>query len=339
MHHEPQVWLVEAHTQRRGRHQRLHPVRQQILLRLQPISVLRLPRVGSHRIPALPQKRRDLLRRRHRQRVDDPRTRQIPQLLPQPRQPMCRIRQLQHTQPKALPVQRPPQNQSVPTPRAQLLGHIRGHPRVRGRRRGQHRHPRRQLREHRAQPTVVRPEVVPPVGNTVRLVDHQQTSRGRKLRQHLIAKIHRIETFRAHKENVGLTALHLPVDRFPLLRVGRVNGARMDTRPRRRLNLVTHQRQQRRDDHRRPGATPSQESGGDEIHSRLTPPGALHHQRTTTLLHESRHRLPLVLPQSRRAPGVTDELSEDGIGFSAELQVVHAPMQPDSKDNRPLHPA
>lgn len=338
VHHETEIRLVKTHTERGSGDQGLHPVRQQVLLRLQPVRVLRLPRIGSHWIPALPQERCDLLRGRHRQRVDDPRTLQITQPLPQPRQPMRRVRQLQHTQPQALPVQRPPQDQGVPAPRAQLLCDVRGHPRVRSRRRGQHRHSRRQLRQHRAQPPVVRPEIVTPVGNTVRLIDHEQTSRRRELRQHLITEIHGIETFRAHEENVGLTALHLSVDRFPLLRVRRVDGARLNPRPRRRLHLVTHQGQQRRNNHRRAGPTPPQQSRSHEVHRRLAPTGALHHQRTTALLHQSRHRLPLVLPQPRRTPRGTHQLSENGIGFSAQLQGVHPPMQPDGTDNQRIRP-
>lgn len=338
VHHEAEVGLVETHTERGRGDQGLHPVGQQILLRLQPVGVLRLPRIGSHRIPALPQKRRDLLSRRHRQGVDDPRTLQVPQPLPQPRQPVRRTGQLQHSEPEALPVQRPPQNQSVPAPRAQLLSHIRGHPRVRRRRRGQHRHPRRQLRQHRAQPTVVRPEIMTPVRNTVRLIDHQQTSRRRELREHLVTEIHGIETFRTHEENVGLTALHLSVDRLPFLRVRGVDGARLNPRPRRRFHLVTHQREQWRNDHRRAGPTPPQQSSSHEIDRRLTPAGALHHQRTTALLHQSRHRLPLVLPQPRRTPRGTHQLSENGIGFSAQLQGVHPSMQPDGTDNQRIHP-
>lgn len=56
------------------------------------------------------------------------------------------------------------------------------------------------------------------------------------------------------------------------------------------------------------------------------------------LPHQSHHRLPLVLPQPRRTPRGTDQLSEDGIGFSAELQMVHAPMQPDGTANPRIHP-
>ncbi len=334
VHHEPQVRLVEAHSQSRRGDQRLHPVRQQILLRLQPVGVLRLARVGSHRITALPQEGGDLLRRRHRQRVDDPRARQVPEPLPQPRQPVRRVRQLQHSQPQALPVQRPTQDQRVRAPRAQLLGHVRGDPGIGGRGRGQHRHTGRQLRQHRAQPAVVRPEVVAPVGDAVRLVDHEQARGGRQPGQHLITEIHRIEAFGAYEKNIGLTAFDLPVDRFPLLRVGRVDRPGPDPRPLRRLDLVPHQRQQRRDDHRRAGATPAQQSGGDEVHRRLAPSGALHHQSTPALLHQGRHRLPLVLPQPGRAPRSTDELGEDGIGFGAEFQVVHASMQPDDEGRR-----
>ena len=92
--------------------------------------------------------------------------------------------------PQALPVQRAAQHQGAsPRTRAQLLGHVRGHPRVGRRGGGQHRHARRQIGEHGAQPAVVGPEVVAPVGDAVRLVDHQQAGRGRELGQHLVAEV------------------------------------------------------------------------------------------------------------------------------------------------------
>lgn len=173
----------------------------------------------------------------------------------------------------------------------------------------------------------------------MRLVDHQQAGGGSELGQQLLAKVHGIEALGAHEEYIGLTALDLPVDGVPFLGVGRVDGPRPDTGPRRRLDLVAHQREQGRDDHRRAGTTSAQQSGGDEVHRRLAPARALHHQGATALLHQGRHRLPLVLPQPGRTAGGTDELSEDGIGFGAELQIVHVSMQPDATDNQPPHSA
>ncbi len=283
---------------------------------------------------ALPQERRDLLRGRHGQRVDDPGAGQIAQPLPQPGQPVRRVGQLEHAQPQALPVERAPQDQRVLTARAQLLGHVGRDPRVGGRGGGQHRHPGRQLGQHRAQPAVVGAEVVAPVGDAVGLVHHEQSGRGREPRQHLVPEVHGIEAFRAHEEDVGLAPLDLPVDRFPFLRVGRVDRARPDPRPRGRFDLVAHQRQQGRDDHRGARPAPAQQCGGDEVHGRLAPAGALHHQGTAVLLHQGRHRLPLVLAQPRRSLAVADQLGEDGIGFGTEFHVVHAPMQPDGTDNR-----
>lgn len=172
----------------------------------------------------------------------------------------------------------------------------------------------------------------------MRLVDHQKAGRGSELGQQLLAEVHRIEALRAHKEYVGLTALDLLVDGVPFLGIGGVDRPGLDTGPRRRLDLVAHQREQGRDDHGRAGTTSAQQSGGDEVHRRLAPARALHHQGTSALLHQGRHRLPLVLPQPGRTARGADELGEDGIGFGAELQIVHASMQPDATDNQPPHP-
>lgn len=88
-----------------------------------------------------------------------------------------------------------------------------------------------------------------------------------------------------------------------------------------------------------PEPQPAQQGGGHKIHSRFAPAGPLDHQRTATLLHQGGHRLPLVLPQPRRSPGAPTRLSENGIGFGTENQVVHTPMQPDGSDNQRIHPA
>lgn len=113
MHHEAQVGLVEAHAQCRGRHERLDPVGLKIVLRLLPVGVLRTARVRGDRVPALAQIGRDLVGRGNRQGVDDPRTGELVEVIGEPGQPMGRVRQPDHCQTQALPVQRPAQHQGV----------------------------------------------------------------------------------------------------------------------------------------------------------------------------------------------------------------------------------
>ncbi len=249
MDHEAEVGLVEAHAEGRGRHERLDPVLLEVGLGLEPVGVLRAARVRGDREAALPQEGRGLLGGGDRQRVDDPGARQFVQVLGEPGQPVRGVRQPDHAQPQALPLQGAAQHQRLAGPGTELLGHVGGHPGVGGRGGGEDRHPGGELGEHGAQPTVVGAEVVAPVRDAVRLVDHQEARGGREFGEHLLAEVHGVEAFGTHEEDVGLTALDLVVDRVPLLGVGRVDGARPDAGPLRRLDLVPHEGEQRRDDH------------------------------------------------------------------------------------------
>ena len=125
--------------------------------------------------------------------------------------------------------------------------------------------PRRQLGEQGAQPAVVGPEVVAPVGDAVRLVDHQQAGRRGELRQHVVAEVGVVQPLGADQQHVHRARGDLRLDGVPLLEVGRVDRPGGDAGPGGRLDLVAHQREQRRDDHRgaraaRPAAARSRRS-------------------------------------------------------------------------------
>ena len=75
---------------------------------------------------------------------------------------------------------------------------------------------------------------------------------------------------------------------------------RADAEPLRRRDLVAHQRQQRRDDQRRPGALLAQQRGREEVDGGLAPARALHAQHAGAIVDEVRDRLELMLAE----PGV-----------------------------------
>ena len=183
--------------------------------------------------------------------------------------------------------------------RAQLLGHVGGDAGVGGRGGRQHRDVRRQGLEQGPDPAVVGPEVVPPVGDAVRLVDHDQPGGRGQVGQHVVAEAGVVEPLGADQQHVDRAVANLRVDLLPVLEVGGVDRARVDARPRRRLDLVPHQRQQRRDDHGRACPGRAQQRGRDEVDRRLAPPGPLHHQRPPLLGDEGADRRPLVLAQPR----------------------------------------
>ncbi len=299
VHDEAEVRLVEPHAQRAGGHQRLDPVRQQVRLRGQPLLRIGLAGVGRDREPALAQELRDLLRGGDGERVHDPGARQLRQVRGEPPQPLRGRRQPHHRQPQALPVQRAAQHQRLPGREPQLLGDVADHPVVRRRRGGQHRDPRRQLGDQRAQPAVVGPEVVPPVRHAVRLVHHQQTRARREPGEHPVAEVGVVQPLRADQQDVHLAGVDRGVGGLPVVGVRRVHRDRLHPGPGRGVDLVAHQREQRRDDDRGPRAGRPQQRGGHEVHRRLAPSGALHDQRPAPLHDQGVDRRPLVVAQPR----------------------------------------
>ena len=184
---------------------------------------------------------------------------------------------------------------STRTSVAELLGDVGRHPGVGRGGGGQDGDAVGQVAEQRADPPVVGTEVVAPVGDAVGLVDDQQPAGGRELRQHLVAEPRVVEPLGGDQQHVDLAGADLVVDRLPLLDVGGVDGDRADAGPLGRRDLVAHQRQQRRDDHRRAGALLAEQQGGHEVDRGLAPAGALHDQGAALVDRERGDRRPLVV--------------------------------------------
>ena len=184
-------------------------------------------------------------------------------------------------------------------PRSLLGSDVVGDPGVGGRGRRQHRDAVGQVAEQGADAPVVGPEVVAPVGDAVRLVDHQQATGRSQPGQHLVAEAGVVEPLGADQQDVDLAGVDRGVDRLPVLDVRRVDGDRADAGPLGGGDLVAHQRQQRRDDHGRPRALRAEQQRGHEVDRRLAPAGALHDQRAPAVDGQRLDRRPLVLAQPR----------------------------------------
>ena len=182
---------------------------------------------------------------------------------------------------------------------SQLLGHVGGDPCVGGRGGGEHRDAVGQVGQHRPDPSVVGSEVMSPVGDAVRLVDDQQAGCGRQAGQHLVAEAGVVEPLRADQEYVDLTGGDCLMDGLPLLEIGRVDRDGADAGPLGGLDLVAHQGQQRRDDHRRAGPLGAEQKGRHEVDRRLAPPGALHDEGPALVDCQRLDRGPLVVAQHR----------------------------------------
>ena len=152
----------------------------------------------------------------------------------------------------------------------------------------------------------------------MRLVNHQESGGRRQSGQDRIAEVGVVESLRRDQQHINGARVDRRLDLVPFIPVGRVDGASVDAGASRRLDLVAHQCQQWGDDHRRAGsgarhpARRTQQRGGDEIHRRLAPTGALDAQHPPVVDHQRFDRQPLVIAQ----PGaLTGEPPQDSLGL------------------------
>ncbi len=132
-------------------------------------------------------------------------------------------------------------------------------------------------------PAVVGAEVVAPVGDAVGLVDDEQAGGPDQLREDVAAEVGVGEPLGAEQQQVDLAVFDAVEGLLPVLAVGGVDGGGVDPERLGRVELVAHQRDQRRDEDRRPGALLAQHRGGDEVDGALSPPGPLHAEDAAAL--------------------------------------------------------
>ena len=172
VHDERQVGLVVAHAERaRGDH-RLDVVAEQPVLGVDPVAGLLLAAVGHGGDSLGAQERGDLVGVALGERVHDPGTCQVRERRRQPGEPFRRPRQLQHLEPQARPRQRSAVGPERLATRPELRDHVGDDPVIGGRGRSEHRDARRERVEHVPDPPVIGAEIVAPIGDAMRLVDH-----------------------------------------------------------------------------------------------------------------------------------------------------------------------
>ena len=122
----------------------------------------------------------------------------------QPGQPLLGGTEREDPQSQRVAGQTAAQGEHVVAAGPQLLGDVGHHPRVRGRGGGEDRSVGRQRGEQVADPPVVRPEVVTPVADAVRLVDDEEPTSPRQAGQLLLAEPRVVEPLRADEQQVDL---------------------------------------------------------------------------------------------------------------------------------------
>ena len=134
------------------------------------------------------------------------------------------------------------------------------------------------------------------------LVDHEQARALGDGRQDLGAEPRVVEPLGRDEQQVDVIALDGLADLLPVVTVLAVDRAGAHAGPLGHLDLVAHQREQRRDQDRRPGARVAEQPRGDEVHGRL-PPAALDEEDPAALLDDGLDRLSLALAEGGIRPG------------------------------------
>lgn len=287
MEHEAQIGFVEAHPQRTRRDERLDLIALEHALEFRTLIDVGLARVRAHVMSVLAQQPSGVDRRGDSERVDDAGARQIAQMAQQPGEALRRVLQAQHAQAQRRASQWSADREHRVSdvgrvPGAQLLGHIGDDAAVRRRGGREHRYLGRHLRDQVAQPAIVGAEVVAPVADAVRLVDHQHPEPAHQVGQLLGTERRVVEALGRDEQHIDLVAVERCEHVAPLVRVGGVDRDSAHAHALGRGDLVAHEREQRRHQHGGPCAPATQQERRDEVHGRLAPSRALHDERAPT---------------------------------------------------------
>ena len=303
MDHEAEVGLVVAHAQRRGRDQRLEPVVAQVVLEPLPGGGVQPAGVGRDREPVAvdrPHRLGEALGVGHGQRVDDAGPGQLGQVVDHPGVALQRREVAHHRELQAGPGQGAAQHQGR---LAELGGDVVGDPLVGGRRGRQHRGGGVEPPQDVGHAAVVGAEVVAPVGDRVGLVDdHQPEPPGQRV-EHAPPEARVGQPLRRHEQDVEPAPEEVGLHLGPRLDVAGVERRRPQPGLAGRRDLVTHQREQRRDHQGGAGPLGATHRGRRPVDRRLAPPRRLHDEHAGRLLGQGRDGDPLVVAQGRLRPG------------------------------------
>ena len=173
---------------------------------------------------------------------------------------------------------------------------------VGGRGGAQHGHAARQQIEDARDPAVVGAEVVTPVADAMRLVDHEQPDALGEVGEHGVAELRVGEAFGGDEQEIDAIGIERRHDLVPLGGVVARDARRLHATALARLDLVAHQAEQGRDEQGRARAAVAQHAGRDEVDRALAPARALHDEDPALFGHQRLDRLELVGPELRRRP-------------------------------------
>ncbi len=294
---EPEVGLVEAHPERDRGHERLQLVGDEGVLERLALLGREVGVVRAGIDAGRAQERGDALRVGDRQAVDDAAARPSTGSARRARPavpPGSASGMASSTSERA--GQRPAQDRRAV---AELLGDVGDDPVVGGGRGRQHRDARVEHPQDPADAPVVRPEVVAPVGDAVRLVDDEQADRALDARQDVAQKRSLARRSGEMSRTSMASAASPSCDGLPLVDVARVDRRRPEAQAAGHRDLVAHQGEQRADDERRAVAAVAPDAGRDPVHEALAPARALDDERAAAVVDDGLDRLALALAEGR----------------------------------------
>lgn len=107
-------------------------------------------------------------------------------------------------------------------------------------------------------------------------IDDEEAGVPGQFGHHVVAKGLMIQAFWTYEQHIDSAVEDQVANPRPLSGVLGVDCVRYQTTSCSGFDLVSHEREKRREDQGRPGTLGAHESRGDEIHRRFPPPSALH---------------------------------------------------------------
>src|SRR5439155_23951154 len=129
------------------------------------------------------------------------------------------------------------------------------------------------------------------------LVNDEKTDALLKSRQHLTTKFRIRQSFRRNQEDVAIVPGKRRLRLLPLISVFAMNRNRLQSYVAGSFNLISHQSQERTDQHRRTRAAITQDLCRDKVNDTFAPAGALNEQQTLIAYRNSFDGFPLAVPK------------------------------------------
>lgn len=141
-----------------------------------------------------------------------------------------------------------------------------------------------------------------PIGNTVRLINHQQGGPFSDFRQHLVTEPFIGQPFGRNEQDIHFITMDRFFNPLPVSLIVGVDRRSVNPHPLCGRDLVPHQRKQWGDEKRGTLSGFTQEFGRNEVNNALAPTGFLDNEKATASFYEMANSLFLALTEGCIGP-------------------------------------